>query len=1027
MNPNFSISAPFIKRPVATTLLMAALLLLGLFAFPQLPVAPLPQAEFPTIRVSANLPGASPETMASSIATPLETQFSSIPGIKNMTSTSALGSTGITLEFELDKGIDTAAQEVQAAINAAAGRLPSDMPDLPTWRKVNPADSPILVLTIQSDTMGLLELSDIAETILARQLSQIKGVAEVRISGQRKPSIRIQANPEKLSSRGLTLEDIRAGVNETSVNRAKGTIFGKNRTSTIETNDQLFDPEEYGNLIVAYRNGAAVKLKDVADVIKGPENDYVSSWQNGKPGLNLIITRQPDANIIETVDRIQKALPKLEELLPASVKVITLNDRTTTIRASLHEVEVTLIVTVILVIVIMSLFLRQLSATAIVTSVLIISIISTFAAMYAMGFSLNNLTLVALVIAVGFVVDDAIVVIENIHAKMEEGMKPMEAVLAGAAQIGFTVLSISFSLIAAFIPMLFMGGVVGRLFHEFAMTVTAAILISVITSLTFAPMLASRFMKNVPHHGHDDRKEGLSEKVIHHYEDGLKWALSHQRFMLIIFAVTLGLSVLGYVHIKKGFFPQQDTGFIQGTTEAAQDISFQDMVKKHKALSEVIGSHPAVYSYATAVGATGGSQTMSNGRFFITLKDLSERDLSADEFIDDIRPKISAIPGVNLYLRAGQDINLGGGGSRTQYQYTLKSADGATLSIWADKLTNELKKSTVMKDVSNDQQNGAGVTRITIDREAASRFGITTLDIDNALYNAFGQRQISEYQTQINQYKIILELDPHIRGTVTALNYFYLRSPLTGRMVPLSMFAKLEPPTNGPLSITHQGLFPAVNISFNLAKGAALGEAVTELEEKQAELNMPETITGSFQGAAQAFQDSLASQPVLILAALLAVYIILGMLYESFVHPLTILSTLPSAGLGAVIGLWIAGMEFTIMALIGIILLIGIVKKNGILMIDFALEAQRKHGMTPREAIYQACLKRFRPIMMTTIAAMLGAIPLILGFGAGSELRQPLGVAVLGGLIVSQMLTLFSTPVIYLSLEKLFHRNRQEN
>lgn len=1017
---HYSISAPFIKRPVATALIMAALFLLGIFAFPQLPVAPLPQAEFPTIRVSANLPGASPETMASAVATPLETQFSSIPGIKNMSSTSALGNTGITLEFELTKKIDTAAQEVQAAINAASGRLPDDMPDLPTWRKVNPADSPILVLTVQSDVMSLTELSDVVETSLARQLSQIRGVAEVRISGQRKPAIRIQANPEKLAALGLTLEDVRQAVLETSVNRPKGTIYGNNRTSTIEANDQLFDAKEYQELIISYRNGSPVRLKDVSTVIEGPENQYVDAWQNGKPGLNLIITRQPDANIIDTIDRIEKALPKLEEILPASVKVIKLNDRSATIRASLHEVEVTLAVTVVLVIFVMGLFLRQISATAIVTSVLVVSIISTFAAMYLMGFSLNNLTLVALVIAVGFVVDDAIVVIENIHAKMEEGLPPLEAVLKGAAQIGFTVVSISFSLIAAFIPMLFMGGIVGRLFHEFAMTVTAAILISVVTSLTLAPMLASRFMKDVPHH--NDKKHGFAERMIHTYGNMLSWVLRRQRLTMVVFAITLALTVFAYMKIPKGFFPLQDTGFIFGTTEGAQDISYNDMVAKHKALSDIIGKHPAVDSYATAVGVTAGSQTMSNGRFFISLKDISDRDLSASEFIDDIRPQIAAIPGINLFLRAGQDINLGGPGGKAQYVYTLKSADGDMLSEWAEKLTTELRKSTILKDLSNDQQLGAGVTRLTIDRQAASRFGISTLDIDQALYNAFGQRQITEYQTEVNQYKIILELDPAVRGKTDSLKYFYLRSPLNNEMVPLSTFVKIEPPTTGPLSITHQGLFPAVNISFNLTDGVALGDAVAEVEKVQAAIGMPTVITGSFQGAAQAFQESLASQPLLILAALLAVYIILGILYESFVHPLTILSTLPSAGLGAVIGLWIAGMEFTIMALIGIILLIGIVKKNGILMIDFALEAQRKYGMQPQEAIYEACIKRFRPIMMTTIAAMLGAIPLILGFGAGAELRQPLGVAVLGGLVVSQVLTLFTTPVMYLTLERLFHK-----
>ncbi|PMY61839.1 MULTISPECIES: multidrug efflux RND transporter permease subunit [Pseudomonas] len=1020
MKGHGSISAWCVDHPVATLLLTFALVLLGAIAFPRLPIAPLPEAEFPTIQVTAQLPGASPETMASSVATPLEVQFSAIPGMTQMTSSSALGSTNLTLQFTLDKSIDTAAQEVQAAINTASGKLPNDMPSLPTWRKVNPADSPVLILSISSTQMPGTELSDYVETLLARQISQIDGVGLINITGQQRPAIRVQASPDRLAAIGLTLADIRVALQQASLNLAKGALYGESSISTLSTNDQLFHPEDYGQLIVSYKNGAPVQLKDVARVISGPENAYVQAWSNDQPGLNLVIFRQPGANIVDTVDRIQGELPRLEAMLPASVDVTVLSDRTKTIRASLHEVEITLLIAVLLVVAVMALFLRQLSATLIVSSVLGVSLVASFALMYVMGFSLNNLTLVAIVISVGFVVDDAIVVVENIHRHLEAGDGMREAAIKGAGEIGFTVVSISFSLIAAFIPLLFMGGVVGRLFKEFALTATSTILISVVVSLTLAPTLAALFMRAPTDHPHD--RPGFGERLLALYERGLRRALAHQRLMLGLFGLTLGLAIAGYVFIPKGFFPVQDTGFVLGTSEAAADISYPDMVAKHLALAKILGADPAVETFSHSVGVTGNNQTIANGRFWIALKDRGQRDVSASQFIDRIRPQLAKVPGIVLYLRAGQDINLSSGPSRSQYQYVLKSNDGPTLNTWTQRLTEKLRANPAFRDLSNDLQLGGSITHISIDRSAAARFGLTATDVDEALYDAFGQRQVNEFQTETNQYNVILELDARQRGKAESLNYFYLRSPLSGEMVPLSALAKVDPPTVGPLSIAHDGMFPAANLSFNLAPGVALGDAVIMLDQAKNQIGMPASIAGNFQGAAQAFQSSLASQPWLILAALVAVYIILGVLYESFVHPLTIISTLPSAGLGALIMLWLLGQDFSIMALIGLVLLIGIVKKNGILMIDFALEAQRKGGLSPQEAIYQACITRFRPIIMTTLAALLGALPLMLGYGAGAELRQPLGIAVVGGLLVSQALTLFTTPVIYLWLERLFHR-----
>ncbi|MEC7118881.1 MAG: efflux RND transporter permease subunit [Pseudomonadota bacterium] len=1000
-----------VHKPIATSLMTFALVVLGLIALTQLPVSPLPQAEFPTLRINANLSGASPEVMATTVATPLENELSAIAGIQEISSSSSAGRTSITLQFNLDKSIDSAIQEVQAALNNAQRRLPQSMTEPPRWRKINPADSPILVLTVYSPAMSLRDLSDLAENVIARQISQIDGVSDINISGQRRPALRISADPMRLAAYGLTLADIRQVVNATSNSQPKGSLFGTSQTSTIEANDQLFDAAQYADIVLTYQNQTAVRLKDVATISNDVESPYVFALQNGREGLNLIIYRQPDANIVETVDRIRAALPEVQQILPASVEISVLNDRTRTIRATLGEVKGTLMLTVVLVVIVIALFLRQLSATLIVSSVLVVSLIATFAGMWLLGFSLNNLSLMALIIAVGFVVDDAIVVVENIHQHMERGAPPMQAAVDGVREIAPTVISISIALVAAFIPLLFMDGIVGRLFREFALTVTMAILISVTVGLTLVPMLAARFSKHT-----SSKDEGVSGWLLRGYGHVLRPVLAHPKLTFGFFVLTVALTVWAYVSIPKGFLPQQDTGFVFGSTQAAQDISFVDMVEKHRQLAEIIGQEDAVQAYGTAIGGSG--QSFSSGRFFINLKPPSERDVSAQEWIAQMRPKLAAVSDINMSLRAAQDINLGVGGGRSNYQYLLQGSDQAQLTEWAQRMTTAMSALPELTDVSNEQQLGAAVTRLEIDRTQASRYGLSANDINQALYDAFGQRRISEYQTSINQYGIILQLDPAYQGRASSFNMIQLRSPLTQGMIPLTSVARVLPPETGAVTITRQGLMPSVMISFNLAPDVALGDAVLAIERLADTEGLPDGMTGVFSGSAQAFQDSLASQPLLIGAAILAVYIILGILYESLRHPLVILSTLPSAGLGALLALWLFGQDLSIIALIGLILLIGIVKKNGILMVDFAISARRDRGLSPYDAVYEACLSRFRPIVMTTVTTMLAAVPLIFALGEGAELRQPLGIAIVGGLVISQLLTLFSTPVIYLLLER---------
>jgi len=1025
-----SVSAGFIKRPIGTTLLALAILLVGVAVFPLLPVAPLPQVDFPTIQVSANLPGGSPETMASNVAQPLERQFSLIAGLSQMTSISGLGSTQITLQFDLDRSIDAAALDVQSAINSATGQLPANLPSPPSYRKINPADSPILLLSVQSKTLPLIEVNDYADNILAQQISQISGVGLVNLGGQQKPAVRIQVDPAKMAALGMSLEDVRTVVASATVNQPKGTLDGHDQSFTVYTNDQLLKAAPWNDVILAYKNGAPIRVRDLGVAVDGPENTKIAGWayagagasadstlQNGR-GIILAITKQPGANVIETVDRIKAALPKLKASIPPTVEVNTLIDRTQTIRASVRDVEFTLALTIALVVAVIFVFLRNVAATLIPSVTVPLALCGTAAAMYLAGYSLDNLSLMALTIAVGFVVDDAIVMLENIYRYVEEGMTPMDAALKGAGEIGFTIISISVSLVAVFIPLLLMGGIVGRLFREFAVTVTLTIFVSVVISLTLTPMLCSRFLKN-EHATQHGKLYQLFERgfdaMLNGYKRGLHLVLDHQFITLMVFFATLVLTGVLFAVIPKGFFPQQDTGFISGFAESAQDASFGAMNRRMLELADVVRQDPDV----TGFGMNGSSSTYNTGNFFISLKALDDgRTATADQIIARLRPKLAKIEGANLFLQAGQDIRVGGRSSRTQYQYTVTDSNLDELNEWAPKLLARFQQIPQLRDLATDLQNSAATATLTIDRDRASSMGISPALIDATIYDAIGQRQVAQYYTQINSYHVVLEVTPALQEDPALFSKLYLTSPITGTQVPLSTFVKIDTNKTAYLSISHQGQFPAVTISFNLAQGAALGDAVNAINKAQAEMGLPQSLSGSFQGTAQAFQDSLASQPYLIAAALVAVYIVLGLLYESYIHPLTILSTLPSAGVGALLILMAGGYELTVIALIGIILLIGIVKKNGIMMIDFALTAEREKGMEPKEAIYQACLLRFRPIMMTTMCALLSGLPLMLGHGSGSELRRPLGYAMVGGLILSQMLTLFTTPVVYLYLDR---------
>jgi multidrug efflux pump len=1016
-----NISATFINRPVATTLLTIAVALGGAISFRLLPVSPLPQVDYPTIQVSATLPGADPETMATSVAAPLERQFGLIAGVTEMTSNSVRGSTSVVLQFDLDRNINGAARDVQSAINAARGYLPPTLPSQPTYRKVNPAEAPILIIALTSDTVGVGKMYDAASTIVQQKLSQVDGVGQVFVGGSSLPAVRVDLNPTALNRYGISLENVRAVLTSTNINRPKGQLTEGMRTWEIQTNDQLNVAEQYRPIVVAYRGGAPVRLPDVANVEDSVEDLRAIGLVNTKPAVMVIVFRQPDANIIDTVDRVRSLLPQLEAVMPGGVKLSVVQDRTPPIRGSLHDVELTLVISAFLVILVVFGFLRNVRATVIPGVAVVVSLVGTFGVLYLFGYSLDNLSLMALTIATGFVVDDAIVVLENITRYREKGVLPKEAALTGSREIAFTVLSMSASLVAVFLPILLMGGMVGRLFREFAVTLSAAVAISLVLSLTTTPMMCAKLLKPEKTGGHGvvyRASEGIFNGMRHLYDVTLRWALRHSLFMLALLLVTIGVSIGLFIHIPKGFFPEQDTGRLSATIQAEQDISFQAMKDKLTGVVDIIRSDPDV-EYAAAFTGGGGIGTTTNiARMFITLKPFGQRKDTAEQVIARLREKLARVAGAPTYFQSVQDLRVGGRIGAALYQYTLQGDNLTELNAWAPRVLARMRTLPQLVDVSSDQQNKGLQTSVVIDRSTASRLGITSQLIDDTLYDAFGQRQVLITYTLLNQYHVVMEVEPKFWQRPETLRDIYVSSPPTGAMVPLSAFARFQR-TWTSLAVNHQGQFPSVTISFNLLPGVALGDAVTSIQTATQEMELPSSIRSGFSGTAQAFQASLASEPLLVLAALVTVYIVLGVLYESYIHPITILSTLPSAGVGAVLALLFFHKDLTVIALIGVILLIGIVKKNGIMMVDFALEAERREGKSPVDAIYQASLLRFRPIMMTTMAALLGALPLALGSGVGSEFRRPLGISIAGGLVFSQMLTLYTTPVIYLYLDRL--------